>query len=349
MLWNAVSFSQKVAIGLCIAAIAAVGIYDVHSGIFLHPSGSILYGSDGSPGDPMIPSRNEKAVEGIYRFSFSKEGKGGLFFCYPGGYAGYNNPTIEDGNFFCGAYKMDAMVSHDLRYWEEHAEFTIFAIQDYKQQMPLAEHAEILLQTKGIIGTFAVRKDQKKIYYTKYKSSKTEKTSALYLYAFDCAANQEIQISEEPLAERSKLLLTDDDALIYAKEDTSATPDGISIIKRYPSGEIEVLVKDAVHFNWYEKNKSILYNDKDETLYIFDLGTKEKQLYAQTDWIGLPLMSPDRNYLLVMRENPNYGVITCIPSVLNFITRAPYIEMREMPLFFLANKRNPIWVDELSN
>lgn len=200
MLGQALSFSQKLVVGLCVAAIAAVGLYDVHSGIFMHPSGSILYGSDGTSGDPLSPSRNENPQEGIYKFSFSKEDKGGLFFRYPGRYGAYNNPTIQDGNFFCGAYQMDTMEAHDLRYWEEHAEFVVFAVPEYKQRMPLAEHAQIWLQVKGRIDTFVVRKDQKKIYYTKYKPAKTEKTSSLYLYAFDRAANQEIQLSEEPLA-----------------------------------------------------------------------------------------------------------------------------------------------------
>lgn len=141
--------------------------------------------------------------------------------------------------------------------------------------------------------------------------------------------------------------MTDDDALIYAIADTSAVPDGISIIKRYPAGEIEVLVKDAIEFSWYEKNKSILYSDKDKSLHIFNLATQEKQFYAQTDWLGLPLISPDRNYLLVTRENPTYGQRSCIPTVLQFITRAPFIEMLELPLFFFAKKRDPVWVDEM--
>lgn len=347
MLGQALNFSRKLVVALCIAAIAAVGLYDIHSGIFIYPSGSILYGSDGSSGDPLTSSRNEKPQEGIYKFTFSKEDEGGLFFRYPENYGGYNNPTIQDGNFFCGAYQIDVMEAHELRYWEEHAQFVMFAVQDYKQRMPLAEHAQILLQTKGRIGTFAVGKEQKKIYYTKYKSSKTEKTSALYLYVFDREANQEIQISEKPLAKRSTLLLTDDDALIYAIADTSAAPDGISIIKRYPSGETELLVKDAMDFSWYEERKSILYRDKDKSLHIFNLATQEKQFYAQTDWIGLPLISPDRNYLLVTRENPVYGRISCIPSALQFITRAPFVEMLELPLFFFNKKRDPLWVDEM--
>lgn len=305
--------------------LTSLAIYVFYYGTFISPKGNLLcsYHQVYSP----------NYADGVYIVPFDKAKSVQLFFKLEGSWA-YGYPYIQDGKFFCRLLRNNKNL-------EEGVDSTLVMVDDYKNNIANKDAVQILMAVPGFVQSPIITKDLKNIYYKKEDK----------LYAFNQETGKERQISEDKIEADSNLLLARDQNVIYTKYSIRKEGDRYitehSIIELYPNGETKVLIENGRYPAWYEKDKSIIYSSDKRVTYIYHLATGEQEDLGPDDWLGSPIVSPDRKYMLVERKNPASSPCGGNDAEYTyFVTRPHSVEMKKMREEGNEYNGVPFWLEE---
>lgn len=283
-------------------------VYAYFQGAFIYPKGALLcsYQQAYSP----------KYEDGIYVVPFDKGEDVRLFFKSGSSFKHYNDPFIQDGNFFCTAlFKID---------WKRDyaKEFTtvLFMVKDYKQNTPNQDNAKILVEIPGSIDHPIITSDLKHFYYVKTANG------ASRLHKFDRKKHETAFACEDAVDLYSKVLLEDGQNIIYTKKEQLKDGDRYitkySIRRLYADGSTEILLENARYAAWYRKDKSIICSDDKRKTFLYDLHTGKRKELGSNKWRSSPIVSPRERTLLVEEVNPfNIPPFWNAPSGIYYIAR----------------------------
>lgn len=310
----------------CISILlVAFAIYTFYNGAFLSPKGNLLcsYHQAYSP----------KYSDGVYIVPFDKAKPVQLFFEMEGSWA-YGYPFIQDEKFFCRLLRNNKNA-------EEGVDSTLIMVDDYKNNISDKNEIQILMEVQGFVESPVVTKDLSTIYYRKKDK----------LFKFDRKTGKESKVNEDKIETFSKFLLVGDQNVIYTKVDSQQKGwlygKKYSIVELYPNGETKVLIENGKFPAWYEKDKSIIYSNDQYITYIYNLMTGEREEIGPNTWVGSPIVSPDQEYLLVERKNPDASPSGGDESwYIYFVTQLRSAEMKKLRDEGYDYNGVPFWLED---
>lgn len=258
---------------LCII-ICVIIYFCFRMGVFLHPEGGILMGEQ----------------SGIYLYPFDDKKPAQLYFSNPD-YAFYNDPFIQDGKFFC--------MSHFDKKRNERMN-TLFMVNNGDTSV---QNGEILMQVPGEIHAPIISMDLKIVYFIRGDR----------LCKYDRISGLETKVNNDTLAPYAKILLVDDQTIIYATENREEDDQGEvkvtnNIILYRMDGSKEILIRDAGAPTWLKEKESIFYSTITRECYVYNILSKENTKVSDVRFAINPVFSPDKKYYITW-NSPRFRIV----------------------------------------
>lgn len=177
---------------------------------------------------------------------------------------------------------------------------TLFMVENGN---PSAQDGEILMQVPGEIHYPVISSDLQTVYFLRGRR----------LCKFDRLLGSETEVNQDSLDPYSKILLADNQTIIYATENRIVNEQGDAtwerniVLYRMDGGK-EILIRDAEALNWFVEKESIFYSTSARECYVYNLFTKEQTKASEIRIALNPAFSPDKKYYIAWRS-PRFRIV----------------------------------------